>query len=287
MSYRPRRSVLYMPAANARALAKARTIDCDAIILDLEDAVAPAAKPAAREAACEAVRSGQYGYRELVVRVNAVGTAWHEDDLAAVCAAGPDAIAVPKVDSAGQVRSLVAAMERLGAPASTRLWAMIETPRAVLDADRILGASERLEVAVLGTNDLVNELRAAWTPGRAPLAHALQAVVCAARANGRVVLDGVYNDVHDREGFATECEQGFEWGFDGKTLIHPSQVDVANEIWAPDETAVAEARELIAAFDEALAAGSGVATFRGRMIENLHVEAAHRTVDMFEAVRGR
>ena len=164
---------------------------------------------------------------------------------------------------------------------------MVETPRAVLDADRILGASERLEVAVLGTNDLVNELRAAWTPGRAPLAHALQAVVCAARANGRVVLDGVYNDVHDREGLVAECEQGFEWGFDGKTLIHPPRVPAATERGAPPARGGAAPRAASAAFDEALAAGSGVATFHGRMIENLHVEAAHRTVDMFEAVRGR
>lgn len=287
MSYRPRRSVLYMPAANARALVKAQTIDCDAVILDLEDAVAPDAKPAARQAACEAVRSGRYGHRELVVRVNAVGTAWHEADLAAVCAACPDAIAVPKVDSAEQVRRLVAAMEELGAPATTDLWAMIETPRAILDADAILGASERLAVAVLGTNDLVNELHAAWEPGRAPLLHALQAVVCAARANGRVVLDGVYNDVRDLEGLAAECAQGFALGFDGKTLIHPGQVPVANRTWAPDEAAVDEARELIAAFEEALAAGSGVATFHGRMIENLHVEAARRTVAVDEAIRSR
>lgn len=279
--------MLYLPASNARALAKARTIDCDAIILDLEDAVASDAKPAARRSACEAVRGGRYGHRELIVRVNAAGTAWHEDDLAAVCAAAPDAIAVPKVDSAEQVRSLAAAMGRLGAPASTRLWAMIETPRAVLDADRILGASDRLEAAVLGTNDLVNELHAAWAPGRAPLAHALQAVVCAARANGRVALDGVYNDVHDLQGFEAECRQGLELGFDGKTLIHPGQVAVANGVWAPDETAVAEARELIAVFDRALAAGSGVVAFHGRMIENLHVEAARRTVDMYEAVSAR
>ncbi|RLP09623.1 HpcH/HpaI aldolase/citrate lyase family protein [Propionibacterium australiense] len=287
MSYRPRRSVLYMPASNARALAKARTIDCDAVILDLEDAVAPDAKPGARAAACEAVRSGQYGHRELVVRVNAPGTSWHEEDLAAVCAAGPDAIAVPKVDSAGQVRSLVAAMEALGAPEGTALWAMIETPRAVLDADEILGASDRLEVAVLGTNDLVNELRAAWVPGRAPLAHALQAVVCAARANGKIVLDGVYNDVRDEQGFEAECRQGLELGFDGKTLIHPGQVAIANDVWAPDEAAVAEARELIAVFDEALAAGSGVVTFGGRMVENLHVAAARRILDAHEAIRGR
>ncbi len=287
MSYRPRRSVLYMPASNARALAKARTIDCDAVILDLEDAVAPDAKPAAREAACEAVRSGQYGHRELVVRVNSPGTRWHEDDLAAVCAAAPDAIAVPKVDSAEQVRSLIAAMDRLGAPGSTGLWAMIETPRAVLDADEILGSSERLEVAVLGTNDLVNELRAAWVPGRAPLVHALQTVVAAARAHGRVVRDGVYNDVRDERGFEAECRQGLEFGFDGKTLIHPGQVAIANDVWAPDEAAVAEARELIAAFDEALAAGSGVVTFRGRMIENLHVAAARRIVDAYEAIASR
>ena len=188
MTFCPRRSVLYMPASNQRALEKARTIDCDAIIFDLEDAVAPDAKPQARQAACDAVASGDYGYRELVVRVNGVGTAWHDDDLAAVCAARPAAIAVPKVSSPEQVRQLVDTFERLGADPQMNLWAMIETPRAIVDADAICAASERLNVVVLGTNDLLNELRAQSVPSRRPLQYALSAAICAARANDKVVL---------------------------------------------------------------------------------------------------
>ncbi len=287
MSLRPRRSVLYMPAANARALAKAKTLDCDGVILDLEDAVAPDAKPAARQAACDAVTAGGYGYREVVVRVNAVGTEWHDDDLAAVCHAGPDAIAVPKVDSAGQVRELVGRLDDLGAPASTKLWAMLETPRAILDADAICGASPRLEVVVVGTNDLRAELRAHAAPGRWPMTFALSAAVLAARANDKVVLDGVYNDVHDVHGFGQECLAGRDLGFDGKTLIHPSQVDVANRVWAPSETDVARARELIKVFDAALARHEGVVTFHGKMIENLHVETARRTLAFHEAISSR
>lgn len=287
MSLRPRRSVLYMPASNARALAKAKTLDCDGVILDLEDAVAPDAKPAARQAACDAVTAGGYGHREVVVRVNAVGTEWHDDDLAAVCHAGPDAIAVPKVDSAGQVRELVGRLDDLGAPPSTKLWAMLETPRAIVDADAICGASPRLEVVVLGTNDLLAELRAHAVPGRWPMTFALSAAVLAARANDKVVLDGVYNNVHDLRGFGQECLAGRDLGFDGKTLIHPSQVDIANRVWAPSETDVARARELIEVFDTALARHEGVVTFHGRMIENLHVETARRTLAFHEAISSR
>lgn len=287
MSLRPRRSVLYMPAANARAMAKARTLDCDAVILDLEDAVAPDAKPAARHAACDAVSSGGFGYREVAVRVNGMGTTWHEDDLAAVCQAGPDAVVVPKVESAEQVRMLARRLAELGAPSRTKLWAMLETPRAILDADVICGASERLEVVVLGTNDLMAELRARAVPGRGPLAHALSAALCAGRAHGLVVLDGVYNDVRDPQGFEQECVAGRDLGFDGKTLIHPSQVDVANRIWAPSEAEVNQARALIGTFDAALAAGQGVVTFEGRMIENLHVETARRALALHEAIISR
>lgn len=287
MSFRPRRSVLYMPAANDRALEKAKSLPCDGIIFDLEDAVAPSEKPAARQAACQAVGSGQYGYRELVIRINAMGTPWHDDDLAAACAAGPDAIAVPKVDSTEQVRALADRMRELGAPESTALWAMIETPRAVLDADQICAADERLTTIVLGTNDLVNELHARSGTGRASLGWALSTVVCAARAHGLVVLDGVYNDVRDTEGFSAEARQGFDFGFDGKTLIHPSQIAPTNEIWAPDEAAVADAQELIATFDEALEQGKGVVTYHGKMIENLHVDAARRTLAMAAAISDR
>lgn len=283
----PRRSVLYMPASNERALEKARGLPADALILDLEDAVAPDAKEAARENACAAVRSGAYGDREVTIRVNGVGTPWHAADLVAAAAAGPHAVVVPKVGSAEQVRGLAQALEWAGAPERTRLWAMVETPQAVLDVREIAAASPRLAALVLGTNDLVKELFAAHVPGRAPLLTALSLAVLGARAAGVAVLDGVYNDVKDLEGFEAECRQGRDLGFDGKTLIHPGQVEVANRVFAPDEAAVQDARELIAAFEEASAQGRGVVTHRGRMVENLHVESARRTLAMADAVAAR
>jgi citrate lyase subunit beta/citryl-CoA lyase len=280
---RPRRSVLYMPASNERALEKAKSIPCDALILDLEDAVAPDAKPAAREAACAAVASREYGARELTIRVNGADTEWHEDDLAAAAAAGPDAIVVPKVSSADAVRSLVAAMDRAGAPGTTTLWAMVETPTAMLHAEEIAAASERLTVLVMGTNDLAKELYAEHVPGRHPLLPGLGLALLAARATGKVILDGVYNDVRDTDGFLAECRQGREMGFDGKTLIHPGQVDGANAAFAPSEEAVEDARGLIRAWEDGR--GSGVVTYRGRMVEGLHVDSARRTLSLHDAIR--
>jgi citrate lyase subunit beta / citryl-CoA lyase len=233
--FRPRRSVLYMPSANERALEKAKTLPCDGLILDLEDSVAPDAKPAAREAASAAARSGAYGKRELAIRVNGADTEWHAADLAAACAAGPDAIVVPKVDSADAVLELVDAMAQHDAPAHTKLWAMLETPYAVLHAEEIAAAADRLTVLVMGTNDLVKELYAEHVPGRAPIVTALSTSLLAARAAGKVILDGVYNEVKDTDGFLAECRQGRELGFDGKTLIHPGQVAGANEAFAPSE----------------------------------------------------
>jgi citrate lyase subunit beta/citryl-CoA lyase len=280
---RPRRSVLYMPASNERALEKAKSIPCDALILDLEDAVAPDTKPAAREAACAAVASREYGARELTIRVNGADTEWHEDDLAAAAAAGPDAIVVPKVSSADAVRSLVAAMDRAGAPGTTTLWAMVETPTAMLHAEEIAAASERLTVLVMGTNDLAKELYAEHVPGRHPLLPGLGLALLAARATGKVILDGVYNDVRDTDGFLAECRQGREMGFDGKTLIHPGQVDGANAAFAPSEEAVEDARGLIRAWEDGR--GSGVVTYRGRMVEGLHVDSARRTLSLHDAIR--
>ena len=284
---RPRRSVLYLPASNERALEKAKSLPVDALILDLEDAVAPEAKAVAREQACAAVASGAYGMRELTVRVNGLGSAWHDDDLAAVCAAGPDAIVVPKVDGADEVRSLVETMEVAGAPSRTALWAMVETPRAVLDCAAIGSASPRVTVLVLGTNDLVKELNARMVPRRAPLVTALSLAVLGARAAGVAVLDGVYNDVRDEDGFAAECRQGRELGFDGKTLIHPGQVDAANRVFAPSDEEVATARRTIEAFDAARADGRGVATLDGRLVESLHVDSAHRVLAMHAVVTSR
>jgi citrate lyase subunit beta/citryl-CoA lyase len=282
----PRRSVLYMPASNERALEKARTLPVDGLILDLEDAVAPDAKPAARDAACAAAASGAYGRREVTIRVNGLGTQWHDADLEAACAAGPAGVVVPKVSSAHDVRELVAAMERYGASDHTRLWAMIETPTAIFEARDIARASDRLAAFVLGTNDLVKELRAEHVPGRAPLLTALSLSVLAAREAGVAVLDGVFNDVRNAEGFRAECEQGRDLGFDGKTLIHPGQVDVANEVFAPSEAAVADARGVLASW-EAAGAGTGVVTHEGRMIEALHVDIARRVLATHEAIAAR
>ncbi len=281
-AFRPRRSVLYMPSSNERALEKAKTLPCDALILDLEDAVAPDAKPAARDAACAAVKSGEYGRRELTIRVNGADTPWHDEDLAAACAAGPAAIVVPKVSSAAAVRDLVTAMERHGAPERTTLWAMVETPIAMLHAYEIAAASERLSVLVMGTNDLAKELYAEHVPGRQPLLPGLGLALLAARATGKAILDGVYNDVRNAEGFAAECAQGRQLGFDGKTLIHPGQVAPANEAFAPSEQAVADARGILEAWEAGR--GSGVVTYNGRMIENLHVQSAERILAMHEAI---
>ncbi|MFV0458386.1 MAG: HpcH/HpaI aldolase/citrate lyase family protein [Actinomycetales bacterium] len=284
-SFRPRRSVLYMPSSNTRALEKAKSIPCDGLILDLEDAVAPDAKPAARENACAAAQSGEYGRREITIRVNGMDTPWHRDDIAAAAQAGPDAIVVPKVNSAAQVHALVDAIEKAGAPDHTTLWAMVETPVAMLHCEEIASASPRLSVLVMGTNDLAKELYAEHVPGRAPLLTGLGLCLLAARASGTAILDGVFNNVKDPDGFAAECAQGREMGFDGKTLIHPGQVAPCNEAFAPSEAAVAQAHTIIQAWDEAQARGEGVVTVDGRMIENLHVDTARRVLSIDEAIR--
>ncbi|MFG2224543.1 HpcH/HpaI aldolase/citrate lyase family protein [Streptomyces sp. NPDC048644] len=284
---RPRRSVLYMPGANARALEKARSLPADALILDLEDAVAPDAKDEARQRVAAAAASGDYGHREVTIRVNGPGTAWHADDLRAAAEAGPDAVVVPKVESAATVRDVERALEAAGAPDRTAIWAMVETPRAMLDARAVAAASERLTVLVMGTNDLAKELHAEHVPGRAPLLTGLSLALLAARESGKAILDGVYNDVRDLAGFEAECVQGRQWGFDGKTLIHPAQVGPCNEVFAPSPEQVAHSRRIIDAFDEAAREGRGVVTVDGRMIENLHVEDARRILALAEAVAGR
>lgn len=279
--FKPRRSVLYMPSSNERALEKAKTIACDALILDLEDAVAPEAKPEARLNAAAAVKSGEYGNRELTIRVNSIGTEWHDEDIKAAAAAGPHGIVVPKVNSADEVRSLVASIEAAGAPEHTKLWAMVETPEAIFNVRELAAASPRLAVLVMGTNDLVKETYSEHVPGRAPLLTALSLSLLAARAAGIAILDGVYNDVKNLDGFLAECEQGRQFGFDGKTLIHPGQVEGANAAFAPSEQAIEDARGLIAAWD---ARDTGVVTYNGRMVENLHVESAQRTLSIADAI---
>jgi citrate lyase subunit beta/citryl-CoA lyase len=280
---RPRRSVLYMPAANDRALEKAQSIPADAIIFDLEDAVAPDAKPDARAKAVAAVTSGDYGNRELTIRCNGLDTQWGADDVAAAGPAAPSAVVIPKVDSVEYLDRVSAILDDAGAPGAVRIWAMIETPRAVFDV-RAIAAHPRVAVLVMGTNDLAKELRAPLVPGRHPLVPHLATALLAARESGKVILDGVYNDVKDADGFAAECRQGMEMGFDGKTLIHPSQVDPANETWAPSADDVEYAQRVIAAFDDAVADGRGVVTVDGRMIENLHVDNARRVLATAQAI---
>jgi citrate lyase subunit beta/citryl-CoA lyase len=280
---RPRRSALYMPAANARALDKARTIPADALIFDLEDAVAPDAKATARDQAAAAVGSGGYGRRELTIRCNGLDTPWGADDLAATAAAGPAAVVVPKVSGAAALAEVERRLEAAGAPDHTRIWAMVETPAGIFSA-RQIAAFERVAVLVMGTNDLAKELRARLVPGRAALVPHLAAALLAARDAGKAILDGVYNDIRDEAGFEAEARQGFELGFDGKTLIHPGQVEPTNRIWAPSEDEVEHARRVIEAFEAAAAEGRGVVTVDGRMVENLHVDNARRTLAVADAI---
>jgi len=283
---RPRRSVLYMPAANARALEKAKTIPADGLIFDLEDAVAPDEKESARQRAVEAVAAahqGDYGHREITIRCNGLDTAWGSDDLAAAAAAAPAAVVIPKVNSVAQLQKISDALDAGGAPASTTIWAMIETPTAIFDARAIAGF-ERVNVLIMGTNDLAKELRAALVPGRAPLLHHLATALAAARESGKVILDGVYNQVVNAEGFLAECTQGSEMGFDGKTLIHPSQVGPANQVWSPSAEEVESAQRTIDAFTEAEAEGQGVVVVDGRMVENLHVDNARRVLATADAI---
>lgn len=280
---RPRRSVLYMPAANERALEKAKGIPSDAIIFDLEDAVSPDAKDTARAQAVAAANSGEYGKRELTIRCNGLDTPWGAADIAAAATACIAAVVIPKVSSTAELDAVSAALDAAGAPAEMKIWAMVETPTAILDC-RAIAAHPRVQVLVMGTNDLAKELRAAQIPGRGPLVPHLATALLSAREAGKPILDGVYNDIKNADGFRAECEQGAQMGFDGKTLIHPDQVAIANDVWAPSADEVEHAHRVIAAFDEALAAGKGVVQLDGRMIENLHVDNARRAIAIADAI---
>ncbi|MEO0363633.1 MAG: CoA ester lyase, partial [Pseudomonadota bacterium] len=256
----------------------------DALILDLEDAVTPDEKANGRDLVVAALGEGGYGAREVIVRVNGLDTPWGEADVAAAAKAAPDAILLPKVESAEMIHDVEARMESAGAPADTTIWAMIETPRGVLAAAEIASASPRLAGFVMGTNDLVKELRAEHVPGRSPVLAALSVALLAARAEGLACVDGVYNAYKDDEGLREECEAGRAMGFDGKTLIHPAQIAIANEVFGPSDAALAEAREQLAAFEEVTAEGGGVAVVNGRIVENLHVETARRLIAEAEAI---
>jgi citrate lyase subunit beta / citryl-CoA lyase len=281
---RPRRSVLYMPGANTRALEKARSLPADGLIFDLEDATAPDAKVSARENVIKAVAEGGYGKREIFIRMNSLDSAWGQADAVAIAKSKADAILIPKVESASHVQQVEAILDQNGAPESLRIWCMMETPRGILRAEEIAGASRRLGGFVLGTSDLAKDLHAAHTPLRLPMITSLGITLLAARAYGLSILDGVYLNLEDDAGFAESCVQGKELGFDGKTLIHPKQVAKTNEVFAPSEADVAWARKIIAAHAEAEAQGKGVVLVDGKLIENLHVVAARRQVELAEAI---
>jgi len=282
---RPRRSVLYMPGSNARALEKGRALPADGLILDMEDAVAPDAKALARAQIAAAVKAGGYGGRELIVRINGLESAWGRDDLAAVAGCGADAILLPKVESAAMVRDLEAAMDAADAPGDMAIMCMMETPLGMLHAEEVAAASPRASCLVMGTSDLVKDLHAAHTEARLPVLTSLGLCLLAARAHGLAILDGVYLDLADDAGFARACAQGKELGFDGKTLIHPKTIAKANEVFAPSAEEVAFARRVIEAHGAAARAGKGVIVLDGKLIENLHVEEARRLVALDEAIR--
>jgi citrate lyase subunit beta/citryl-CoA lyase len=289
VAVRPRRSVLYVPGSNARALEKARALSADALVLDLEDAVAPAAKEEARSRVTAAVRAGGFEPREVVVRVNGAGTPWGAGDLDAAARSGADAVLLPKVERGETVREAEAALVAAGAPPHLALWCLVETPRGVLAAAEIAAASPRLACLVAGTSDLVKDLRARHTPGRVEVLTSLGLLVLAARANGLAVLDGVHLDLSDEAGFEAACRQGRDLGFDGKTLIHPRTIEAANRVFAPDASELDEARRMVAAHADAVAAGQGVAVVDGRLVEALHVESARRLLALADAIatRGR
>lgn len=285
MQLRPRRSILYMPGANARALDKARSLAADGFILDMEDAVSPDSKELARQQIVDNVTQGGYGSRELIIRVNALSTPWGKDDIAAVATIGAGAILVPKVESPEEVHAAVQALDNAGAPADLPVWIMAETPRGILNIQHIAGASPRLAAIVMGTSDLAKELRVRHTPDRIGFIAALSMCVMAARANGLDILDGVYLDLNNEAGFRAACEQGRDMGFDGKTLIHPKQMATTNEVFAPTEKDIDNAKEIIAAWDQAKAEGKGVAVVNGKLVENLHVEEARRILAVADAIK--
>ncbi|MGE0597604.1 MAG: CoA ester lyase [Hyphomonadaceae bacterium] len=285
---RPRRSCLYMPGANAKALEKAKTLDADVLIFDLEDSVAPEAKAEARAQVAAVLAAGGYGAREIIVRINAFSTPWGRDDMAALAGGAASGVLAPKIESAAEVTAADAAMAAAGG-ADKALWVMIETPRAILNLGEIAAAASgtRLAAFVMGLNDLAKDTRARPGRDRAPFFAAMSLAVNAARADGLAAIDGVYNDIADSAGFEAECEQGLMFGFDGKTLIHPSQIEACNRVYAPAPEEVTRARAVIAAFAAPENAGKGVIKVDGKMTELLHLAEAHRIVAVAEAIAAR
>lgn len=284
MQIRPRRSVLYIPGSNERALEKAKGIGVDALILDLEDAVAPAQRPQAREFIAAAVNAGGYGHREIAIRINALSTIWGADDLQMVARTRADAVCVPKVESAEHVRAVAEALDAAGASRDMGIWTMIETPLGILNAREIASAHPRMKVFVMGTSDLAKDLRIPHTPDRLGFLTSLSLSVLAARAYGLDIIDGVHLDLSGGADFRAICEQGRTLGFDGKTLIHPNQIAAANDVFGPNEDAIEYARRVIAAWEEAEKAGAGVAVLDGKLVENLHAAEARRVLAIAEAI---
>jgi citrate lyase subunit beta/citryl-CoA lyase len=288
---RPRRSVLYMPGSNARALEKAKTLAADGVILDLEDSVAPDAKETARKQVAEAVKVGGFGRREVFIRINGVDTPWHADDLTAAAHAAPDAIVVPKVSNPDTLELVGRRLLDMHTDLKTRIWAMIETPLAIFNILAItaeaLDSESRLAGLIMGTNDLAKDTRARLVSGRAPMLPWLASCVAAARVHGIDILDGVYNDIANVDGFAKECQQGVEFGFNGKTVIHPNQIEPCNKAFSPSAQEVAQARKTIAAFDLPENKTKGVVSIDGRMVERLHADMARRTVAIAEAIEAQ
>jgi citrate lyase subunit beta/citryl-CoA lyase len=282
---RPRRSVLYMPGSNTRALEKGRALPADALILDLEDAVAPDAKDSGRANIAAALAAGGYGAREILLRVNGLETVWGRDDLVALARAGADGIVLPKVESADTVRKSIAILDAAGGPSDLAIWCMIETPLGVLRAEEIALASPRVGGFVMGTSDLAKELHCLHTPRRLPFMTSLNHVILVCRAFGLAALDGVHLDLDDDDGFEESCRQGLELGFDGKTLIHPKTIAVANEIFGPSAREIEQSRAIIAAFEDARAAGNGVVVLDGKLVENLHVDNARRILALADAIK--
>jgi citrate lyase subunit beta / citryl-CoA lyase len=281
---RPRRSVLFMPASNARALEKARSLPADGLIVDLEDAVAPDAKSTAREGLGRPLAAGSYGRREVMLRVNALATVWGHADLIAAAGLPIDAVVLPKVESADAVRQAEAVLVQADAPEHLSIWCMIETPRGVLRVEEIASASARIGGLVMGTADLTKDLRAQHTLERLPLLTSFGLCLLAARAYGLTILDGVHLDLADDAGFIAACHQARELGFDGKTLIHPKTIAAANTVFAPSPEEVAWSRRIITAHAETVAAGKGLVLVDGRLVENLHVQGAHRIVALADAI---
>jgi citrate lyase subunit beta/citryl-CoA lyase len=284
MTTRLRRSILYMPGSNARALEKGRGLAADGLILDLEDAVAPDAKERARSQITDALNEGGYGHRELIVRVNAMDTPWGKEDIAAMATSGAHGILLTKVDSAAMVQEAEALMAASNAPDDMTIWTMMETPLGILHSEEIAFSSPRMGAFVLGTSDLAKDLHCAHTRERLPLITSLELCMLAARAAGIAVIDGVHLDLADDEGFEYSCRQGQEMGFDGKTLIHPKTIEMANNVYAPSEDDLQWSRTIIAAHGQAEKEGQGVIVVEGKLIENLHVENAKRLVAMADAI---